>query len=372
MKNNWFIAFWCCLLFILLESCKHGGTDPTDYLVNSTEFAEDNLSNLVKINRVIPLETNDSSLLSAISSVKKRQGRYYIISKYRPYVFDENGEFLFMPSRLGHGPGEYSQQVNCMDADSAYIYLYAPPKLITLTLDGKFVNEVSTDWGWGGQFRKIPQGFLTVTENMPDSTHIGFYDNNLMPITKDAKFAEQINLSFNGVWAKWDDRFYIQNDGKSTDFYLFDTQNNSFSRIKFSNRKDGLTTEEYYYLAWKQGKSDAEIPNFLVSSPQSFGENCLWVCKDSDAWQVYYQKGNSHSAKILKPKSDDVTNLESPTKFLDYSILANSDENQLITILNIEDILFDSDFYINRRGIFSKLDSISPDSNPIIIEFDVL
>ena len=366
---------WCLILslFALASSCGNRQSQSDNFLVNSSEVVEGKLSDLVKINRIVPLETNDSSVMQSISSIKKRNGRYYIISKYRPYVFDGDGKFLFMPSRVGQGPGEYSQQVNCMDADNEHIYLYAPPKLITLNLNGEFVKETVVDWGWGGEFRKIPQGFLTVTENMPDSTHIGFYDNDLNPIVKDARFSGYMDLNFNGVWARYDEGKYIQNGGRSTDFYLYDADTQSFSKIRFSDREDGLTAEEHYELAWKQKKSDAEIPNFMVSSPQSFGDNCIWYCKESpDSWPMYYKPGNSKNVRILKPTTDDITFLEPSDKFLAYPSLTNSDENQIITILNIDDIDTGSDPYINRMGIYSQLGALSPEPNPIIIEFEIL
>lgn len=374
MKHLNKLVLSAIILLTTTWSCNNvADKDQNEYIVTATEDVEGKLSDLIKINRVVPLETNDHSVMQAISSVKKRNGRYYIISKNRPYIFDDNGRFLFMPSRIGQGPGEYAQQVNSMDADDEHIYLYAPPKLITLTLDGEFVKEASTDWGWGGEFRKIPQGFLTVTENMPDSTHIGFYDNNLTPIIKDAKFSGYMDLAYRGVWAKWKDGKYIQNGGKSTDFYIFDADVPSFSKIKFSDQNDGLTVEEHYEQAWKQMKSDADIPNFLVDSPTSFGNNCIFFCKESDnTWPMYYLHATSDKAKVLKPTVDDLTYLKSAEMFLSLSALASSDENNVLTILNIDDIDFNSDAFINRKGIYTKLDSISSDSNPIIIEFEII
>jgi len=58
---------------------------------------------------LIPLETNENSLISRIAKVIFHQNRYYILNGSRGvYVFDEDGRFILKIVRIGRGPGEYT------------------------------------------------------------------------------------------------------------------------------------------------------------------------------------------------------------------------------------------------------------------------
>ena len=59
---------------------------------------------------LIPLETNDSSLISSVSKIVHRNNRYYILDKEmdRIVVFDDQGNFLNLINKKGNGPGEYT------------------------------------------------------------------------------------------------------------------------------------------------------------------------------------------------------------------------------------------------------------------------
>ena len=67
----------------------------------------DNISTRMEI---IPLETNDSSLISSVSKIVHRNNRYYILDKEmdRIVAFDDQGKFLNLINKKGNGPGEYT------------------------------------------------------------------------------------------------------------------------------------------------------------------------------------------------------------------------------------------------------------------------
>ena len=62
--------------------------------------------------RIIPLETNDSSLIGGVMYSPQRyikhDGRFYVNSENAVLVFDNDGKFIQRLDRYGEGPGEYS------------------------------------------------------------------------------------------------------------------------------------------------------------------------------------------------------------------------------------------------------------------------
>lgn len=77
---------------------------------------------------VVPLETNDSCLVSYMRSIKKKGDKLYILDGKQEtlFCFKIDGSFLFKIHHLGNGPEEYQHIEDfCLD-EQGNIYLVVP------------------------------------------------------------------------------------------------------------------------------------------------------------------------------------------------------------------------------------------------------
>lgn len=96
------IALWACKS----ESKQTNGTASIDLSELSTPSFYDYFSRM----DVIPLETNDSSLVNNVDKIVHRNNKFYImdVKARRIAVFGDNGKYLREINRCGPGPGEYT------------------------------------------------------------------------------------------------------------------------------------------------------------------------------------------------------------------------------------------------------------------------
>ena len=79
-----------------------------DYMLVSHEKVK--LSSLFSQHRLIPLETNDSSLIGGRGNkIIKRDSCFYVESDNAILCLDNNGKFLRRIAHQGSGPGEYAE-----------------------------------------------------------------------------------------------------------------------------------------------------------------------------------------------------------------------------------------------------------------------
>lgn len=107
MKNVFTLAILLCLL-----SCKPA-VEQTDASarIDLKNITTPSFYDYFSQMEVIPLETNDSSLINNMTKIIHRNNHFYILDREtkRIVVFDDNGKFLEEINKLGIGPGEYSE-----------------------------------------------------------------------------------------------------------------------------------------------------------------------------------------------------------------------------------------------------------------------
>lgn len=110
MKNVFTLTILLCLL-----SCKPTieQTD-TSVRIDLKNITTPSFYDYFSQMEVIPLETNDSSLINDMTKIIHRNNQFYILDRVtkRIVVFDDNGKFLEEINKLGVGPGEYTEIVD--------------------------------------------------------------------------------------------------------------------------------------------------------------------------------------------------------------------------------------------------------------------
>ena len=104
MKNR--VLF--VLLFTCMFSCNNIKVENNSLVDDTATKIDDDeklLSSIITINNIVPLETNDSSLLGNISKIVKNDETYYIKAKGQPLMtFSETGKFNRTIGNLGMAP----------------------------------------------------------------------------------------------------------------------------------------------------------------------------------------------------------------------------------------------------------------------------
>ena len=170
---------WLCgiALMLALSACGQVKNE-TEYLSkvdDVKEYEDDKLSSILESFDIVPLETNDDCLIGRVTCIKKRNGRYYVMSDMKNlHVFDGDGRFLLKVSNEGQGPGEYSQLLD-FEVDGLNVYLLDYKKLHLFTLDGKFQKTVPLDANVR-TIRCVEGGFLAFLDEAKDGNILAFLD----------------------------------------------------------------------------------------------------------------------------------------------------------------------------------------------------
>lgn len=126
--------------FISLTSCK----DINESEVNTVQVNIDDTKCLpIKSGKIIPLETNDSSLFYKISNLEIIGNKLIIQSRDLLKAFDvENGNFLDNYIIKGTGPGEVTSVSQIWSTDDKInVYDFNGKKILTLSPNGEFISE---------------------------------------------------------------------------------------------------------------------------------------------------------------------------------------------------------------------------------------
>ncbi|GAB2479717.1 MAG: 6-bladed beta-propeller [Cytophagales bacterium] len=137
---------------ILFFSCSNDSEENINSLdswkITSFESSEKKVSALIQDNYfLVPLETNDSSLIVKIEKVILENDRIFVLDPLSPQpvkVFDIQGKHIRNIGRKGGGPGEFNNPIDLF-IDGKYVYLYDNPEnLLRFDLEGNFVDSQKT------------------------------------------------------------------------------------------------------------------------------------------------------------------------------------------------------------------------------------
>lgn len=171
-------------------SCSENDSDNViidiDHCVPPSEIIEPDFD-------VIPLETNEQSLISEIYKVKIYDNCFYVEDRaqHSILIFDYNGKYVNKVNSYGRGHGEY---VDIMDYDicDGYIYLLSRGmgKILRYDLEGKYIDS-SVDLG---------EDYTNLVVINGDSVLL--FANNCGVHNKNYRI---INYKSNEVLNEWDD-----------------------------------------------------------------------------------------------------------------------------------------------------------------------
>ena len=106
------IAFLCCFL---LSGCKSPSNIETQIIhIDPQKLSTKSFSDFYKIKEVIPLETNDFSVIQEVNNIIFSEDKIIMSASLLGdafYIFDRKGKFIHKVDKRGNGPGEYGREI---------------------------------------------------------------------------------------------------------------------------------------------------------------------------------------------------------------------------------------------------------------------
>ena len=135
------------LSLLVCAACRDAKKEQEYPILNvSLEKKDVSIKSLFDRFEVIPLETNDSSLLIWPDKIFYWNGYYEVFDSKAPalFVFDEKGKFVRKVGRRGKGPEEYTEIYDVVqDKGTGGIYMLSPfGELLSYNSEGTFEKRV--------------------------------------------------------------------------------------------------------------------------------------------------------------------------------------------------------------------------------------
>ncbi len=363
MKN---IIYTLAFLF-LVGSCTRTPSEKKAYAVidlaeNIDKTAnEKTLNDIFELERIIPLETNDSFLLSIVSFVEVNDQEIILYDHNAVYYINKgSGKPRLILNKKGRGPGEYIRIFDATLDNQDNLFIFdsnAKGKLLKYTKNGEFVDSSYGDST--GKVRFFDDGSYIVNHNHQSNLEysISIYDTlgNLsrrnIPKDNTIDFAiikpDALN-KFNG------------------EYYLKQTSGDTIYHVTHQK------SEPYLVL----DKGDYKMPMEIYASLKTLNEEkSKYIQQDSHRFianyglinYLYDDKLYSDIFDIETEKliSRDVFNYEKKEGNLGFPFLVNG-----VQISIFPDFASDSKLYcVIQAEVASKfLSSVSEFDNPVILE----
>lgn len=196
--------------------------------------------------KVIILETNDTSLIGEISTLRV-MGDYIIIKddiRESVFVFNRDGTFLHKIGNKGHGPEEYSSVVDaCVDVAKKEIYLYdfSEGKILSYHIEsGDFIKSIKlkTEGVYNYYMHFVDNNMfissIPIRQGEDDSFLLQKIDLDTGEPTGSFLSALTYNCGWNGLFLRDEGFFYPNNEGGAQYVQMF-------MNTLFTVNKDGLS-----------------------------------------------------------------------------------------------------------------------------------
>lgn len=340
------------------------------------------LSNIIDSLYIIPLEISEQSLLRDIGKLEYDDGLYFIENTQDNlvYIFNDKGLFICQPAKKGHGPGEI-QYPQCFTLDKIKKEMYLTNNNAFNRYDyrGRYLGSRPYSLAFS-DFCIEKSGNIFFYTNKTNNSHIGdgFLTGNITMLSpeggKKTWFKSQAALrtkpnesimSFSTSLP-----FSLQSNGTITCHYVFSDTIYSITK----NRIDPV-----YFVDFGSQKPKIDLDQISGYDAEEYiktHSGTVWYLKDvveTDdhlsfrylfdflaEGHVFYNKQNHHIIEGVLV--NDL--LKGRINMLGHK------KNRFIGSISAYDIVIDNKLssFISQEQL-AELKKITPESNPILIEF---
>lgn len=373
MKNILFLS----TIITLLCGCKTSIDNNDNFLFDSNIpvcTSETKLSDIISIKRIVPLETNDESLVGEyVGKIQKQGNRFYIsFNRNTLLAFDENGKYLNKIGGVGQGPGEYNY-LGDYDVTDEAVYIRDVEKVHSYKHDGTYLNTTHIDGIFG--MNVAGDKILAFFNNDSLVSHILTLDGE--HINKHHPTSKVATIGRSSYYWPYKEGKYIFPFSCCNDALIYDTQKNAYSYMQFIGLPDMLTTDRYNQLLTEKGFSgnvrdyarvvwpfNSNRSQMFIGTPKGKEEGILWIkdlnTDESKAYDIAYLK-------------NDVTFTSQWYRI--FSGFARADNSFIAYIMpyELKEALQEKEDWHTESPFYKQMkelaDSLSDEDNFILIEY---
>jgi len=371
--NKKMIAIMCVLILI---GCKQSD----DRIVRSGDLELRQLNDLssadcVVLDRAVPLETTDLSILGTINKVKVSPAEADILvgdfrSQKKVLRFSDEGIFLNKYGEIGKGPGEFEYLIDFGILPDSSIVICSAYKLIHYNKDGRYLSEIDFDF----RPRELVVVGSTIYVSIARKRGSGagalaVYDQELSfrgyEGESDPKLDKFLYLHRQGIAARKGEIVMSQNFSMAIQRFVI--EDGTWHRHHFPDRtqdhealwkKDRLTQEDETLI-----RMSLHRPSLIFGLEQGFFFQERAGNEKIFRYNLFVPEENKLFQ--LRNEYNEWKKSSSPSNIWSYPV--GSSGNQLIGLLDDEHILAE---LVERYPDLPGLEQ-GPEDNPILLFYDV-
>lgn len=316
--------------------------------------------------KMVPLDTNDKSLVGSINKIGYVDDVIYILSdRNKLSAFHSDGSFICNYGKIGNGPGELESFVD-FDVDGEFVYIIGYNKLALFSKDGTFKEE-STLKEIPSAIKKTKNGMLFYLSTPVGENCLAYMDNDgnwKSTLPKN----EVLRLNRPVTWISWSNERYFFQKGNSVETVLFQEEKQQFMDVDLTDETNAMTLAEQEEIGKEQGSdglldSGKTVYDGLTHSACQVifveaNQNGMFLCLND-----LEQNKNSRFSFGME---DDLT--FTMGKFLQNTFRCYSNGKLLVSYLEV-DLL--KEVFQNRDGNenYPLVMELPDESNPVILLF---
>ena len=349
----------------------------TEVLVSSNtpvSTDERGLSSILTVKRVIPLETNDNSLIGGdVRKILKYKGYIYVsFNRTTLLQFDVQGKFIRQIGNIGNGPGEFTLLGDFDVADSG-IYIRSYMNVLQYTHDGSFVRSIPFKLNLYG-IKVLDDrilGFVTRERNI---CHI--FDLNGKQLDEFHPNSKIAAMGTSSYYWPYRDGKYIFDFYLSNDILVYDTKDKEYNYMQMIDLPDMMTLDKANNL-WEDRGKNTDLREYATYIwPFNSNGNQLYfithenVKDEGILWGQHIAENRSFAYDCNHMKND-ITYI--PTKNF-FSSFTRSDDSFLSFISpgDLKEAIAETDdtssLYYAQMKVLA--DSLTEEDNYILVEYE--
>lgn len=375
------------VIFSLFLSCSNTKEDCLNKEVvfvqlNPEKDRKLHFSELVDSISIIPLETSSQSLLAGISKIDYDGGYYFVLNSQDNlvYAFDKNGNFKSLIANRGNAPGEILYPLCfALDKVNKEILVTNNNAFYRYDYTGKYLGNRPYSLAFS-DFCIEKSGNIYFYTSKTNNSHIGdgFLTGHITMLTPEGekktwfKLQDVLQANSNESKMSYSTRipFSAQADGRITCHYVF-------SDTIYSINGDQIIPS--YVIDFGKNRSKIDLNQMSGPDVKAYmraHSSIVWyvreVIETSNMLRFSYNFGFESYADVYYNKSNGHLQEGMPINDLlgGYIWMLGSNGNRFIGYMLAGDVELNTklSFFISEKQL-SELRKITPESNPILIEF---
>ena len=288
------------MISLLMSGCSANKNDIE--VLNINKIASDivNSTDIFTDIRIVPLETQDESLVGRIGNIIIKNGHIYIADRSTVFKFDENGAFESKISRQGRGPGEYYNITDIQIGENGNPLVYCDlfKKIFEYDWSGTLVNTTDVDFYGYSIFLANDSSLFIFQGSQGEKHKVCQYKDNVLiksHIYLDSHLKEFLHTAGLQNFSTFSGRTYFYERYNDTVYQLVDDE----FVPKFIANYNGRNIPKSYFE-----RSYADMMEFVNTINNRFAYGIHSFLETDSQYFVQYSTDLAHRHTALIKKDD--------------------------------------------------------------------